>query len=237
MSMNKSSKSKNYYYKKVLNSLGVSHRGFVGLIIISASMITCEPTLTSIFVGLVVSLTGESLRIWTAGYGYKVNTFSLDGPYRFVRHPYFLGSSLFYLGICLAGRNVWVSAIAILLLSLGFSNEVLRNEKRAEHALGPAFSSYRAQVPSFFPLVWPKDISGMPISEAGGFSLRNAVLTGRYREIDALLVILLAFALQYLSTRITDLTVFHAFMAVVASFFIIGRLLFFKVNSRPSSSS
>ncbi len=230
--MNQAHLLKPSLYTSTLRLLGTNHRGFVGIVIVASVMMTCEPSRASILGGLIISLLGESLRIWTAGYGYRAGAFTLNGPYRFVRHPYFLGSTLLYLGVCLAGRNAWIAGIGLIMLSLGFGSEVQRNEERAAHALGPAFGAYKAKVPAFFPQLLIPKISGMPKGEAGGFSLRNAVLTGRHRELDALLVMLVSFGLLYIANWLDHRDLFHWSMAVATGFFITGRLVFFKFNAR-----
>ena len=48
----------------------------------------------SLLIGLVVALAGETLRIWAAGHIEKGREITRSGPYRYVRHPLYLGSSL-----------------------------------------------------------------------------------------------------------------------------------------------
>jgi protein-S-isoprenylcysteine O-methyltransferase Ste14 len=219
-------------YGRFLSMLSFNHRGFMAFVILTAVFVTARPTDTSIVVGVILSLVGEFLRIWAAGFGYKEGEFSLSGPYKFVRHPYFLGSILFYLGLCIAGRNVWVTGAALLILTVGFRRELKADEERLAQHLGPNFTIYKARVPAFFPQLLPLGRAGTSLGVAAAkakFSLGSAVFTGRHRELDALLISALAFASLYLCHWLNDLKLFHMSMAAAMAVFFIGRIVFVRL--------
>ena len=53
-----------------------------------------RPTPRSLQLGLPIALLGQVLRIWAAGHLEKSREVTSSGPYRFTRHPLYLGSSL-----------------------------------------------------------------------------------------------------------------------------------------------
>ena len=52
-----------------------------------------QPTERSLAAGAIVALVGEGLRIWAAGHLEKGREVTASGPYRFSRHPLYLGST------------------------------------------------------------------------------------------------------------------------------------------------
>jgi protein-S-isoprenylcysteine O-methyltransferase Ste14 len=111
--------------------------------------------------GAFVSLAGAALAAWakarlgrlfTAHLGVKENhTLVTDGPYAIVRHPIYLGISLFALGTA----AVWNSlAFVVLTVGLAICFAVqLRIEERifAAH-FGSAYEEYRHRVPALLPI-------------------------------------------------------------------------------------
>lgn len=69
-----------------------------------------------------------------------------DGPYRYSRNPGYVALTLFYLGIALLLRNVWVllmAAPALVVMDLW----VVRSEERhLEERFGQEYASYKRSV-------------------------------------------------------------------------------------------
>ena len=75
------------------------------------------PTRMSIAAGLPIAIAGELIRIWAAGHLNKSREVTRSGPYRFVAHPLYLGSSLIGAGLAVgSGRLVVVGIVAAYLL-------------------------------------------------------------------------------------------------------------------------
>jgi protein-S-isoprenylcysteine O-methyltransferase Ste14 len=77
-----------------------------------------------------------------------------DGPYRYVRNPLYLGTWLVALGLAIlmppGGALFTVAAVTALIAFLVFAEERNLTLERGE-----SYSSYRSQVPRFFPSVSP----------------------------------------------------------------------------------
>ena len=146
-----------------------------------AALVFADPTALSIRIGLSLAVAGLGLRLWTAGFGYSARQRLIAvGPKRLIRHPYFAGSSLMIFGIVLAAGQSIVGLIAIPLLTWTYGLSAVREERRSQ--------THRLEVPGFLPeLAWANKSS----SPVQSFSWREALLRGRYREIQALFGLIL----------------------------------------------
>lgn len=214
-------------------TLHATPRGAIAFMVVVGVLATADPTLTSLAIGGIVSFTGEILRVLTAGYGYKVGELSLRGPYRFVRHPHFLGTALLYFGLCIAGRHPYVMAFALIAMTFAFRADVKRDEGRLARHLGPRFADYRAQVPAFVPQLYPAPAE---LEDKRGFSLEIAVLKGRHRELDALLGLAAAFALLATARLVPAKDMFHLVVVITGCLYLLGRGVYFGVLRKTRRS-
>lgn len=77
-----------------------------------------------------------------------------SGPYRFLRHPSYLGILLALLGIGLTYGN-WISVASLLILpSIGFVNRTRVEEGALATTLGIRYTSYAAGRKRLIPFVW-----------------------------------------------------------------------------------
>ena len=212
-----------------------SPRAVTEFVIAVAVLVTAEPTASSMIVGAVVSLTGELVRITAAGYGYNAGEVSVRGPYRFVRHPYFFGTTLLYMGICLAGRDPYVMGLALLLLTLSFRRGIKRDDQRYATFLGVRFTTYRADVPAFMPRLWPAAAEASGPTASRGFSLESAILTGRRRELDALIGLVVGYGLLFLCYKLTGRDLFHWAVVVTVGLYLIGRCFYYGFLRKRST--
>ena len=100
------------------------------------------PTPQSWAMGAAVALGGEALRVWAAGHLEKSREVTRSGPYRFTRHPLYLGSSLIGAGVAIAGWNA-IAALAIALY-LGLTLTAARRSEEAHlrEKFGDAYDAY-----------------------------------------------------------------------------------------------
>ena len=205
-------------------------RGLAAFIVIAAALIAAEPSVASIAIGAILSALGEAVRIVAAGYGYKLGDLSLDGPYRFVRHPYFLGSALLNLGLCVASRNAVVVAGATVLLAAAYAGAIKADEERRKAALGPTFATYRANVPAILPKLIPSPVAA---AQRRQFSLGLAVFTGRHREFEALVGLAIAFGFFYAALRLAAFRPYFRWSTLIAvGVYAIGRFIYYGLLKR-----
>jgi protein-S-isoprenylcysteine O-methyltransferase Ste14 len=102
-----------------------------------------RPTVASLAWGSGIALVGEAIRVWAAGHLEKSREVTTSGPYRFSRHPLYLGSTVMALGIAVAARHVavWALVVAYVVVMIG---SAIRSEEaflRAE--FGGDYDAYR----------------------------------------------------------------------------------------------
>lgn len=73
-----------------------------------------------------------------------------NGPYRYIRHPIYIGDLLLLLGLELA-LNSWL-VLGVLLLAPLVLRQALKEEQRLARSL-PDYEAYRAQTKRFIPFV------------------------------------------------------------------------------------
>ena len=76
-----------------------------------------------------------------------------SGPYRFVRHPGYLGSLLCLNGIALATGNAIVFVASILATFVAYAYRVRVEDTMLIVAFGPAYESYRRDVSAIVPFL------------------------------------------------------------------------------------
>jgi rfaE bifunctional protein nucleotidyltransferase chain/domain len=102
------------------------------------------PTVPSIGLGCLVALPGELLRVWGAGHLQKAREVTTSGPYRFVRHPLYLGSSVMGLGFAIASGRLASALVVLAYLAITMPTTARREEASLDRALGGAYAAYRA---------------------------------------------------------------------------------------------
>jgi len=131
------------------------------------------PLLLAFGVPLMViggALVAASVR--ALGAGVRVVT---HGPYRWVRHPYYLGVLLLLLGEIVALR-AW-PALVLFLVAVRLTARRARNEEHnMQIEFGPAYDAYAARVPSLLPLAPPLPPGGMTDEQRAGRGLLGTLL-------------------------------------------------------------
>jgi protein-S-isoprenylcysteine O-methyltransferase Ste14 len=127
-----------------LRTLLVRRRVPIGFVCAALAYWLATPTTASILVGAIVALPGEGLRLWAAGHLDKGREITRSGPYRFVRHPLYLGSSILGAGFIIASSNWWVAALVGGYLTLALVAAIRSEEAALEARFPGGYSDYRA---------------------------------------------------------------------------------------------
>ena len=102
-------------------------------------------------VGLLVSAVGLLLRGFAAGSIHKDQELARGGPYRYVRHPLYIGSYLLGLGFSLAGGRWWFSPVYTALFLWLYLRAVTVENRELEVRFGEEYGRYRREVPGVLP--------------------------------------------------------------------------------------
>lgn len=135
-----------------------------------------EPTRSSIAWGLPVVVAGEGIRIWAAGHLNKSREVTRSGPYRFIAHPLYLGSSIVGAGLVIAARSVPVAAIVIAYLAITLTSAIRSEEAFLRRTFGDAYEQYRH--------------TGI-VDRERRFSVSRAIANREYRAVAGAVVVLL----------------------------------------------
>ena len=101
-----------------------------------------RPTRASLQVGLPIALLGQALRIWAAGHLEKSREVTTSGPYRFTRHPLYLGSTLMGAGLAIAARHWLVAVLIVAYLATTLWTAIRTEEAYLRATFGDAYDRY-----------------------------------------------------------------------------------------------
>ncbi|MDP1571057.1 MAG: isoprenylcysteine carboxylmethyltransferase family protein [Vicinamibacterales bacterium] len=101
-----------------------------------------SPTWPMLAAGAFVAAVGEAIRVWAAGHLEKSREVTSSGPYRFTRHPLYLGSSFIGAGMAIASANVWVAGLAALYLGTTITAAMRAEEAHLREKFGDAYDAY-----------------------------------------------------------------------------------------------
>jgi protein-S-isoprenylcysteine O-methyltransferase Ste14 len=102
-----------------------------------------RPTKTSIVFGLPVAIAGELIRTWAAGHLNKSREVTRSGPYRFVAHPLYMGSSLIGAGLAIGAGSISVVVIVAAYLLVTLTAAIRSEEAFLRQAFGGAYDEYK----------------------------------------------------------------------------------------------
>ena len=101
-----------------------------------------NPTMMSLAIGGAIALAGEAVRIWAAGHVEKSREVTRSGPYRWTRHPLYLGSSIIGAGIAVAAANWLIAVLVFGYLGSTISSAIRVEEAHLREKFGGAYDAY-----------------------------------------------------------------------------------------------
>lgn len=135
-------------------------RVFLGFVFAAVVIWLASPTRDSLLAGAAIAALGECLRLWAAGHLEKSKEVTRSGPYRYTRHPLYLGSSIIGLGIAIASHNLVVAAIVLVYMALTLTAAMRSEEAHLREKFGDAYDAYaeKRASPMDRPFSWPRAI-------------------------------------------------------------------------------
>jgi hypothetical protein len=145
-----------------------------------------QPTPALLLWGTLVAALGESLRIWAAGHLHKSREVTMSGPYRWIPHPLYAGSSIMGAGLALASGSAIVAGVVAVYLIATITAAIRTEEAFLRQAFGPQYDRYRR-----------KDAPGAHRdASARRFSLQQAIANREYRAVGGLILAVLLLILK-----------------------------------------
>jgi len=121
------------------------YRVALGFVMAALTAWLARPTATSLVAGAAIALTGEALRIWAAGHVEKSREVTSSGPYRFTRHPLYLGSSIIAIGIVVAAASVVLALVVAAYLLSTLYSAIRAEEAHLREKFGGAYDAYASR--------------------------------------------------------------------------------------------
>ena len=149
----------------------------LGFAAAAMAFLLASPTWTTWRLGLVVALAGEAVRVWAAGHLEKSREVTRSGPYRWTRHPLYVGSSVMAAGVVVAANSTIVAVVVAIYMVATLTAAIRTEEAFLRQAFGDQYDQYRRR-------------EGVPMTRR--FSLERAL---RNREYRAVLGLALGFGL------------------------------------------
>jgi protein-S-isoprenylcysteine O-methyltransferase Ste14 len=114
----------------------------LGFVFGAAVIYLAQPTWRSLAIGAAVALVGQAVRLWAAGHLEKSREVTTSGPYRFTRHPLYVGSSIMALGAAVGSRSVLVAVLVFLYMATTIAAAIRSEEAFLRERFGDAYDAY-----------------------------------------------------------------------------------------------
>jgi protein-S-isoprenylcysteine O-methyltransferase Ste14 len=147
-----------------------------------------QPTPATMAWGTAIAAAGESLRIWAAGHLNKSREVTASGPYRWLAHPLYVGSSIMGVGLAIACNGAIVAAIIALYLAVTLTAAIKSEEAFLRGAFGDEYSRYRTGAAPGVP--------GANVTTSRRFSLAQAMANHEPRAVAGLALAILLLILK-----------------------------------------
>jgi protein-S-isoprenylcysteine O-methyltransferase Ste14 len=115
----------------------------LGFLVAVITLLLARPTWMTWRAGLAIAAMGEAVRVWAAGHLEKSREVTRSGPYRWTRHPLYVGSTIMALGIVIASRSVMVAALAAVYMAATLTAAIRIEEAFLKRAFGDTYNRYR----------------------------------------------------------------------------------------------
>jgi hypothetical protein len=109
-------------------------------------LVLAQPTALSLLIGMSIAGCGEAIRIWAAGHLRKSSEVTVSGPYRWVAHPLYVGSSVMGAGLAIASASAIVAALITLYLVATLTAAIKSEEAFLRRTFGDQYDLYRSGV-------------------------------------------------------------------------------------------
>ncbi|HEY8549221.1 MAG TPA: methyltransferase [Vicinamibacterales bacterium] len=132
-----------------------------------------RPTWRTLAVGLPIAFAGEVLRVWAAGHLEKSREVTQSGPYRYFRHPLYVGSSVMAAGLAIACGDLAVAILVGIYMVTTITAAVRTENEFLRRTFGEDYQAWR---------------EGRGPRASRRFSSERAIRNREYRAVLGLLI-------------------------------------------------
>ncbi|MGD0110265.1 MAG: isoprenylcysteine carboxylmethyltransferase family protein [Armatimonadota bacterium] len=131
--------------------MGRLRRTHIHFLLALAALVLAHPRPVTNIIGTVLCVVGIAVRVWAAGVLEKGGGLCTDGPYRWVRHPLYFGSSMVALGLCVMANSLWGWAVILPAFAALYWAQAVYEEGRLRDEFGEDHERYARSVPMIVP--------------------------------------------------------------------------------------
>ena len=106
-------------------------------------LLLAQPTGRSLAIGLSVAAIGEAIRIWASGHLNKAREVTMSGPYRWVGHPLYVGSTVMGVGLAIACASTLAALLIAIYLAATLTAAIKNEEAYLRRTFGDQYDLYR----------------------------------------------------------------------------------------------
>jgi protein-S-isoprenylcysteine O-methyltransferase Ste14 len=117
-----------------------------GFVAGAAAFWLARPTWLSLAIGGAIAAIGELIRLWAAGHLEKSREVTRSGPYRVMRHPLYVGSSIIGIGVAVAASSVVAAALIAIYLLTTIPAAIAAEERHLRDKFGGEYDAYAKRV-------------------------------------------------------------------------------------------
>jgi len=114
----------------------------LGFAAAAVAIVLARPNPASLLWGMLVAAVGEAVRLWAAGHLEKGREVTRSGPYRFSRHPLYVGSAVIAGGITVAAASLWVAVVTAVYLAATLTAAIRTEEAFLRRQFGDEYDNY-----------------------------------------------------------------------------------------------
>jgi len=114
----------------------------LGFAAAAVAIVLARPNTASLLWGMLVAAAGEAVRLWAAGHLEKGREVTRSGPYRFSRHPLYVGSTVIACGITVAAASLWVAVVTAVYLAATLTAAIRTEEAFLRRQFGEEYDNY-----------------------------------------------------------------------------------------------
>ena len=115
----------------------------LGFALGAVALVLARPTGSSLATGCLVAIAGEAMRLWAAGHVEKGREVTTSGPYRWTRHPLYVGSTVIGVGLAIATASVPAALMIGAYLAASFTAAIRTEEGELTAKFGDDYRNYR----------------------------------------------------------------------------------------------
>lgn len=131
---------------------------------------------------------GILIRIWAAGYIHKDKEVTMVGPYKFLRHPLYVGNFFVGLGFTLF-INIWQLVVVYVPVFICiYYKKVKLEEQYLHNEFGLQYDNYKKITPPFLP-----DLTKVRQKDNVEFSWQNVIQNREHINLVGIIIIIVFF--------------------------------------------